>query len=120
MNIVLPSIISGGNLNVQSQQGSVFLGETLNVVGETRITAQGDISFSDTSVFLPDSNVFLTAGNDINFAASSDLNDPGFLGLDSSNPASFIFNAGRTIAVVSGLWLGTGDFIASAGTAEQL
>lgn len=119
-DVVLPEIQSGGNLIVESQQGSVSFDNSLIVAGESRVTAKNDVWFSNTSILLPENNVILTAGRDIHFNASSDISDRGFLELDSSNPASFIFNAGRSIVVESGLWLGTGDFVASAGTAEQL
>lgn len=91
-------------------------GSSLNVGGETQITAEDDISFLETSIFLPREDLYLTSGNDINFAASSDLNDPGIIELAESNPASFIFSAGRNVVIDSTLTLGTGDFVASAGT----
>lgn len=119
-DISLGQIASGGDVNAESVQGTVSIGRSLDVAGETKITAEDDISFSETSIFYPENNVFLSAGNDINFAASSDLNDPGFIGLAASNPTSFIFSAGRNIVIDSTVSLGAGDFIASAGTRAHL
>lgn len=118
-DINLGQILSGSDLEVTSTEGSIVANRQVVVAGQTRLNAQGDISFSETSVFLPEKNVFLTAGNDIHFETSSDMSDPGFLTLAPSNAASFIFNAGRNVIVESTLVLGLGDFIASAGTKEN-
>src|SRR5690606_30039180 len=48
-DIVLPTIVSGGDLNVESTQGTVSIQTSLDVAGETKITAENDISFSETS-----------------------------------------------------------------------
>lgn len=114
----LPSLVSVEG-DVIFSAGTDFIlteGSGLSVGGETTITAEDDISLLETSIFLPGDNVYLNAGNDINIAASSNPNALGFIELAESNPASFIFNAGRNIVIRSALTLGSGDFVASAGT----
>ncbi|MCR6653219.1 MAG: hypothetical protein NVV73_17775 [Cellvibrionaceae bacterium] len=115
-DLTLPGIVSGGDLYIDSSQGSVSLGESIAVAGETRINADQNINILKETLFNPNKNVFLNAGNDIYFAASSDIDELGFLELAPSNPGSFVFSAGRNIVVESTLVLGSGDFIASAGT----
>lgn len=122
-DVWMPTIVSDGDLNVEAQEGSVTIRESLSVAGETRIKAGQDINLSGDTIFNPEGDVYFNAGRIIRVersAAEVEFGEPlPYIKLASDNTSSFFWEAGSGI-IIYDLELGQGDFIASANNGMQI